>query len=172
MSQNTSASANDFKQRIPALCKQLLQLLDKDINDLEQLDATLDKEAEALRTRDSEQINQLAKLKASLVKQVEDRARAKVKLITASGAPIKAGQVKQGIDALGDQALSERWQLSLDRLADCQQKNQVNGLVIQRSKQRNETIMDMIRGKHQKPKLYGQKGSEQRYASSNRIAKA
>lgn len=165
-------SNTEITNRIPALCAQLKSLLQKDLTDLANLKKTLSEEATALKERNSEKIAQFARLKGSLVKQVEDRARAKVKLITASGAKIEAGKVKNGIDALGDNELSQLWADSLLQLDECKQLNQINGLVIERSRSRNQKIMDMVRGQHTKPKLYGNKGGEQAYASANTIAKA
>ena len=165
-------SNTDITNRIPALCSQLKLLLEKDMSDLANLKKTLGDESIALKERNSEKIAQLAKLKSSLVKQLEDRARAKVKLINASGAKIQAGKVKSGIDALGDAELSQLWSDSLTQLDECKQLNQINGLVIERSRTRNQKIMDMVRGQHTKPKLYGNRGGEQAYASANTIAKA
>ena len=165
-------SNTNTPNRIPALCAQLKLLLEKDLTDISNLRATLKEETNALKERDSEKINHLAKNKGTLVKQIEDRARAKVKLITASGAKIEAGKVKHGIDALGDSELSNLWSESLLQLDECKQLNQVNGLVIERSRARNQRIMDLVRGQHTKPKLYGNTGSEQAYSSATSIAKA
>jgi len=165
-------STTDLKQRIPLLCTKLKQLLEKDLQDLSLLTSTLTDESLALKQRDAEAISSCSKTKAQLIKQIEDRARAKVKLITASGAPIKAGNVQDGITSLGDLELTNLWQSSLKALQECKDLNTINGLVIERSRTRNQKIMDMVRGKHQKPKLYGNKGGEQSYAGSNRIAKA
>ncbi|KZY74848.1 hypothetical protein A3742_18515 [Oleiphilus sp. HI0071] len=165
-------SNSNIPNRIPALCAQLKLLLEKDLTDISNLRATLKEEATALKERNTDHINHLAKNKGTLVKQIEDRARAKVKLITASGAKIEAGKVKIGIDALGDPDLSRLWNDSLIQLDECKQLNQVNGLVIERSRARNQKIMDIVRGQHSKPKLYGNTGTEQAYSSATSIAKA
>lgn len=165
-------SSSNIPNRIPALCAQLKLLLEKDLTDISNLRATLKEEATALKERNTDHINHLAKNKGTLVKQIEDRARAKVKLITASGAKIEAGKVKIGIDALGDPDLSRLWNDSLIQLDECKQLNQVNGLVIERSRARNQKIMDIVRGQHSKPKLYGNTGTEQAYSSATSIAKA
>jgi flagellar biosynthesis protein FlgN len=165
-------SNTNIPNRIPALCTQLKLLLEKDLTDISNLRATLTEEASALKERDSEKISHLAKNKGTLVKQIEDRARAKVKLITASGAQIEAGKVKSGIEALGDADLTKLWNDSLAQLEDCKQQNQINGLIIERSRARNQKIMDIVRGQHTKPKLYGNTGSEQAYSSATSIAKA
>ncbi|KZZ73608.1 hypothetical protein A3767_23775, partial [Oleiphilus sp. HI0133] len=133
-------SNSNIPNRIPALCAQLKLLLEKDLTDISNLRATLKEEATALKERNTDHINHLAKNKGTLVKQIEDRARAKVKLITASGAKIEAGKVKIGIDALGDPDLSRLWNDSLIQLDECKQLNQVNGLVIERSRARNQKI--------------------------------
>lgn len=160
------------QNRIPELCKQLKLLLSKDLVALDSLKSTLDAESVALKQRESEKIASLAKTKAALVKEIEDRARSKVKLITASGAPISAGKVNEGINTLGDTQLSELWTSALEKLSECKELNQINGLVIERSRIRNQKIIDIVRGSHKKPKLYGNKGGEQSYATSSRIAKA
>ena len=162
----------NIPNRIPALCTQLKLLLEKDLSDLAALLSALNEESNALKERNSDQISALAKTKATLVKQIEDRARAKVKLITASGAKIEAGKVKTGIDALGDQELSALWHESLVKLDECKELNQINGLIIERSRTRNKKIMDLVRGQHSTPTLYGNKGAEQAYSSANSIAKA
>lgn len=165
-------SHTNSPNRIPALCVQLKLLLEKDISDLDNLVAVLGEESTALKGRDSDKISHFSKAKSALVKQIEDRARAKVKLITASGAKIEAGKVKSGIEALGDAELTNLWNESLLKLEECKQLNQVNGLVIERSRTRNQKLMDLVRGQHGKPKLYGNKGAEQAYSSANSIAKA
>lgn len=167
-----STSQPQTQSRIPELCKQLKLLLTKDLSALDSLKAALTAESVALKQRESDKIASLAKTKAALVKEIEDRARSKVKLITASGAPISAGKVNEGIDTLGDAHLSELWTETLEKLSECKDLNQVNGLVIERSRIRNQKIIDIVRGSHKKPKLYGSKGGEQSYATSSRIAKA
>lgn len=161
-----------FQKRLPLLCKQLKQLLEKDLADLQQLDQTLQEESKALSERDAQNISAFAELKSNLVDQIRQRAKAKARLLATSGAEIHPGQVRQGIDQFNDPDLCRLWDESLDRLQHCKEQNLVNGLVIQRSKQRTEHLMDLVRGKPKKQNLYGQRGSSESLTSSNRIAEA
>jgi flagella synthesis protein FlgN len=161
-----------FAKRLPLLCKQLKQLLEKDLLDLEQLEKTLTEESKALSERKSDAISAYAELKSNLVDQIRQRAKAKARLLATSGAEIHPGEVRKGIEQFNDPELCELWDTSLERLKQCKEQNLVNGLVIQRSKQRTEKLMDLVRGKPQKQNLYGAQGSSQSISGSNRIAEA
>jgi flagella synthesis protein FlgN len=165
-------SNSELIQRKTLLSDSLIKLLEQDLLDLAKLQKFLTLESIALRDRLSDKIQFCADTKSNLLNQIKARAQTKAKLMASAGVGIEAGKVKQGIDALGSEKLSDLWEDSLLQLKTCQEKNQVNGLVIQRSKLRNQKLMDIIRGQSQAPKLYGNQGSEKAYGGANSIAKA
>lgn len=165
-------NTSDLAQRKTILTENLIKLVEQDLTDLQKLQKFLELEAIALRERLSDKIQFCADTKSKLITQIKTRAQTKAKLMASAGVGIEAGKVKAGVDSLGSKKLSHLWEESLLKLEQCQQRNQVNGLVIQRSKLRNQKLMDIIRGQTQAPKLYGQQGSEKAYGGVNSIAKA
>ena len=152
--------------------EQLTTLLQQDLNDLELLKKTLAKEKEALKSRDHTEISDLTKAKTSLVLKIESRSKAKFKLLKAVGIdPIKEDASKK-LAKLEDKNLLILWSAVKQLTQECKDSNQVNGTVIQRSLQRTNHIMNIMRGQNQKKGLYGAKGTQDNLGGSHRIAKA
>lgn len=151
---------------------QLKDLLTLDQHDLEALESTLDQEKAALKVRDAAKLDQLSKHKSELISQIETRAKHKAKLLASSGLGIKPGQVELALEKLGDADLLTRWKNSIEKLAQCKDKNLVNGTIISHSLQRTAKIMGIIRGQNSAPKLYGQKGKAQAMSGSHVLGKA
>lgn len=152
--------------------EELKHLLKQDIVDLEALKALLEQEKNTLTTRNIEKINQLAKDKSLTVSQLEQRAKAKARILAQSGLGIRPGQVESKLLTLEDAELMALWKDSRDRLANCQQQNAVNGSIINQSRQRVNKLMMIIRGQNKTQHLYGQQGKAQTYNSSQRIGEA
>lgn len=150
----------------------LKKLLKQDIVDLTSLKSILDQEKQTLTTRDTVKINQLAEHKSQTVAQLESRAKLKAQLMSKSGLGIRPGQVEEKLKTLQDNELMELWQVSREKLANCQEQNQVNGSIITQSRQRITKLMTIIRGQNKAPNLYGQQGKTQTFNSSHRIGKA
>lgn len=151
---------------------QLKSTLKQDIQDLNSLSDLLKQEKELLKTRESKSIEALANKKSQIIKQIETRAKAKAKLFASSGLGIRPGKIESALQAMNDPELMSLWIASREKLTLCKEQNLVNGAIITRSKQRVGRLMDIIRGKHKAPNIYGQKGKEQSFSDNHRIAKA
>lgn len=152
--------------------EELKHLLKQDIVDLEALKALLEQEKTTLTTRNIDKINQLAKDKSLTVSQLEQRAKAKARILAQSGLGIRPGQVESKLLTLNDKELMDLWQDSRAKLANCQQQNAVNGSIINQSRQRVNKLMMIIRGQNKSQHLYGQQGKAQTYNNSQRIGEA
>jgi len=151
---------------------QLKSFLKQDISDLNNLISVLEREKETLKTRDSASIEAIAKNKSTFVQALEARAKLKAKSFASSGLGIRPGQVEKTLTTLGDTELMGLWKTSQQKLAFCKDRNLVNGNVIARSLQRTNRLMTIVRGQHNAPNLYGQKGKAQSYTGSHRLGKA
>ncbi len=151
---------------------ELKQLLKQDIVDLETLKELLEQERHTLTTRNTDKINQLAKVKSQTVSQLEQRAKIKARLMAQSGLDVRPGQVESKLVTLEDSELMHLWHDSRQRLSVCQEQNAVNGNIIVQSSQRVNKLMMIIRGQSKTQHLYGQQGKAQAYNSSQRIGEA
>lgn len=151
---------------------ELKSALKQDITDLNSLLALLAKEKDLLSTRKSKEIEEISSHKSSLIKAIESRAKTKAKLFAKSGLGIRPGHVEETLFTIDDKELKALWTESRDKLSLCKEKNLVNGAIINRSLSRTNRLMDILRGKSQKPNLYGQKGREQSMGGGQRIGKA
>jgi flagellar biosynthesis/type III secretory pathway chaperone len=152
--------------------EELKHLLKQDIVDLESLGSLLEQEKITLTTRNTDKINQLAKVKSQTINQLEQRAKMKARLLAQSGLEVRPGQVESKLLTLNDTELMSLWQDSRSKLASCQQLNAVNGSIIAQSRQRVNKLMMIIRGQNKTQHLYGQQGKAQVYNSSQRIGEA
>jgi len=167
--QNTPKNSSTNKH---TLVNELKALLRQDLADLDLLNTRLTEETEALKQRDAGSIKSLASAKSQLVNTIETRAKAKAKILGHPEIGVRPGQVSAGVAQLLDTELTELWQTSLENLENCQSINKVNGLVITRSLQRTQKIINIVRGQSTAPKLYGNQGNEVAYSGSQGIAKA
>ncbi len=69
-------------------------------------------------------------------------------------------------------ALVPEWQRLTEHFVECQEANEVNGRMINRSKQTLTQLLNLIRGQVAAPSLYTQKGSTTNHNSSYTVAKA
>ena len=152
--------------------EQLKTLLRQDIVDLDTLKKLLEQEKQTLTTRNTNQINVISNNKSQTVKQLESRAKIKAQLIAKSGLGIKPGKVEEKLQTLNDADLIHLWQTSRSKMQACKDINYVNGSIINRSLQRTNKLMMIVRGQNKKQNLYGQQGKEQSYGSSQRIGQA
>jgi flagella synthesis protein FlgN len=151
---------------------QLKTLLKQDISDLNNLTSLLELEKETLKTRNSSEIESIAKQKSTVVQTLEARSKLKARSIARSGLGIRPGQVEKSLSALDDAELLQLWQSSQKKLAHCKDRNQVNGGIIAQSLQRTNRLMTIIRGQHNAPNLYGQQGKAKSYTDSHKIGSA
>jgi len=161
-----------MRQDMSQFTEQLKNLLKQDIVDLNTLSKLLKTEKDILKTRNSTQIETIAKSKAQAVQSLESRAKMKAKLIAKSGLGIRPGEVEKTLSTLNDNELITLWQSSRQKLSLCKDENYINGSIITRSLQRTNKLMMIVRGQNNSQNLYGQQGKEHNYTGSQRIGQA
>jgi len=161
-----------MRQVMSRFNEQLKHLLKQDISELCNLHTLLETEKETLKTRNSLQIQAIAKSKHQIIQSLESRAKLKAKLIAKSGLGIRPGEVETTLKSLNDQELMNLWQSSRDKLAECKDKNHINGSIITRTLSRTNKLMSIVRGQNNSQKLYGQQGKESSYSGSQIIGQA
>lgn len=151
----------------------LREMLDQDSNAIEQLKALLIKERELLEQRKLEGMQEIVSQKDHLLGNLSFTARQREQMLRSAGL---------ATDLAGWQSFLERdaltlnlipaWQILTNDFAECQAANEVNGKMINRSKQTLSHLLNLIRGQVAAPSLYTQKGSTTNYSSTHTVAKA
>lgn len=157
---------------MPLSIDRLKTLLQEDIKDLTILSEILNKERTALKERSNTSIKQLANDKSTTIKAIEYRAKEKARLFIDAGYQIKKGEFEKIISEIPDSSLQALWRKVNIGLRFCQDQNTINGKVVSHSLKRVNKLMDIVRGQHNKPNLYGSSGKESSIGGLNSIAKA
>ncbi|WP_250658458.1 flagella synthesis protein FlgN [Alkalimarinus coralli] len=157
---------------MPLLIDRLKTLLQEDIQDLTRLSELLNKERTALKERSNDSLKLLTSEKSSRIKSIEHRAKEKAKLFIDAGHQIRKGEFEKVIADIPDPELQALWRKVNVGLRFCQDQNTINGKVVSHSLKRVNKLMDIVRGQHNKPNLYGSSGKESSIGGLNSIAKA
>ncbi len=157
---------------MPLQIDRLKALLQEDLKDLTRLSEILINERSSLEERSSTTLQQITSDKSACLKTVEYRAKEKARLFVDAGYTIKAGEFEKVVSTISDPALHALWKEVSQKLKHCKDQNTINGTVVSHSLKRVNKIMNIIRGQHNKPNLYGSSGKEHAIGGLNSIAKA
>jgi len=151
----------------------LRDMLAQDSNAVQQLKTLLMKERELLEKRELQGMQEIVSQKDHLLGNLTFTAKQREQLLLSLGLPADLFGWKAFLerDAL-TLSLIPAWQTLTDEFAECQAANEVNGKMINRSKQTLSHLLNLIRGQVAAPSLYTQKGSTTNHSSSHTVAKA
>jgi flagellar biosynthesis protein FlgN len=151
----------------------LRDMLTQDSDSVKQLKTLLLAERELLEQRKSEGLQEIVSQKDYLLGNLSFNAKQRTQLLNSLGlTPDLDGWITfLGRDAL-TLKLVPQWQVLTNEFTECQSANEINGKMINRSKQTLSHLLNLIRGQVAAPSLYTQKGSTANYSSSHTVAKA
>ncbi len=151
----------------------LREMLAQDSSTINELKALLTKERELLEQRQLQGMQEIVGQKDHLLSNLAYTARQREQLLCSIGlATDLAGWIAfLERDAL-TLSLIPAWQSLTKEFAECQAANEVNGKMINRSKQTLSHLLNLIRGQVAAPALYTQKGSTTNYSSTHTVTKA
>ncbi|RYE40369.1 MAG: flagellar protein FlgN [Sphingobacteriales bacterium] len=151
----------------------LRDMLAQDSNAIQQLKALLIKERELLEQRELQGMQEIVSQKDFLLGNLSFTARQREQILRSVGlaTDLAGWKIFLERDAL-TLSLIPAWQTLTDEFAECQAANEVNGKMINRSKQTLSHLLNLIRGQVATPSLYTQKGSTTNHSSTHTVAKA
>lgn len=155
-----------------SLIDSLVPLLNNDASQLASLEQILKEERTALETRNAEALQQAVERKAQTVRLIQDNAKAKSQLFAKHGLPVSPQHIKAALAKLQREDVLTLWDQVKAQLDHCQFLNEINGRIVSRSQQSVGRLMDILRGKDQQQKLYGQNGRGNALGSSHLLAHA
>ncbi|RYY04153.1 MAG: flagellar protein FlgN [Gammaproteobacteria bacterium] len=151
----------------------LRDMLTRDAEAVKQLKALLLKERELLEQRQTEGMQEIVSLKDNILGNLSYSAKQREQLLRSAGlaTDLVGWQAFLGRDATTLSLIPE-WKTLTEEFVECQTANDINGKMINRSKQTLSHLLNLIRGQVAAPSLYTQKGSTTNHNSTHTVAKA
>lgn len=140
----TEAAKNHLRQDISA-CQTLLRLLDA--------------ERQALKARDTQQLEDVIQNKTALLLHLEQSAKQRGLWVSLSGAKQKSETLWLGLLRQLDPALERTWGEFKELLKVCQEQNEINGKLLARNQQVFDRLLAIVRGQSENNPLYTAKGN-------------
>ncbi len=140
----------------------LYLLLEGEINYTRKLLETLNRETEILVARDISALESFTAEKLELINQLKLIAEQRETLLTElDGEPLKT-----------DGQAAALWQDLMSLAANCQEKNHINGSIIEIGYRQSQQALDILQGTTRKPELYDHAGHTTRSGKSSTLARA
>ncbi len=163
---NTSASS------AVANSAQILTLIQSDLSYAEALAALLQREQEALASRQRQVMSELLDEKVALLNNIDRNAGERYQLLQALGCETNELAWQTLIESQNDEKINQTWRQLQDVLAECKKYNAINGKVIARSRQSLNKLIHILRGQIHATETYNQKGSTEGAYHSSTVVKA
>ena len=139
--------------------QQFQEILQQEANEVSRLLEALKREHEILFSRDADAIGTVVAEKEEALGRLNHLARQRSSLLKQAGFSDDKAGFSAFLDSDGSGKLDELWQSLEEGLRACQQQNQVNGMMLESSRQQAEQMLQIILGHGQKTELYDQNGS-------------
>ncbi|MFE8069679.1 flagellar protein FlgN [Marinobacteraceae bacterium S3BR75-40.1] len=151
----------------------LTTLLKEDLGELQSLETAIADERSAIQVNDLDKLAQSTELKNQLLDRLRERAKKKVHVLVKMGYRPDQGKPSEFLRrAALEPELQNLWQKAQDQLKHCQERNAVNGQVLNHLLNRVSRLSDIVRGVQDKQKLYGDSGREQAVNHKSILASA
>jgi flagella synthesis protein FlgN len=151
----------------------LRDMLAHDSTAIQELKGLLNQERELLEQRQVEGMQEIVSRKDQLLDSLSYTARQREQVLTSAALPTDLAGWKTFLERdTQTSSLIPEWELLTTEFAECQAANEVNGKMINRSKQTLSHLLNLIRGQVAAPSLYTQKGATANYSSTHTVAKA
>lgn len=140
---------------------------------VQKLKKLLLQERDLLEQRKPEGLQEIVALKDQQLETLTFNAKQRQQLLQAAGlVTTLAGWEQLLLRDPSTQGLVANWQLLTAEFVECQKANEINGRMINRSKQTLTHLLNLIRGQVEMPSLYTQKGSTTNQNSSHSLVRA
>jgi flagellar biosynthesis/type III secretory pathway chaperone len=122
------------------------EILQKELDQLIQLEAVLGQEHESLKQRDTDALSKISQEKQNLIKSIEALGRDRLAQLQGGGTAIDKESLLSFVDAESSGELRRLWNELEAVLLRCQKQNQVNGIMLEMGKQHTEQLLGILLG--------------------------
>lgn len=152
------------------LWAELRTIFNKDIPATAQLLTLLQNERKALEIRNYDEFQDIIGKKQALLATLENHAKIRQQILQNAGFNDEATTLK----AADQQAptVAKAWRLLGEQWANCQELNEINERIANRTRLVVSQILDLLRGQNTKEKLYDGKGNTNNSSAGRSITSA
>ncbi|MEY8247127.1 MAG: flagellar protein FlgN [Bermanella sp.] len=154
---------------------ELTQMLSAEQATVDQLKQVLEQESRALSQHDIKAIESCASIKSKLLKTFSKQVQARLRyLATQKLAASESGlfELLGSLDKPLQASIKQQWQILKKDFNTLLQQNETNGAVIQHSRTRNRSLLNILHGNKNQPNLYNESGATQTQANSHTLGEA
>lgn len=144
----------------------------QDINACESLISLLDREQEALKNRDPEQLAEIIEAKIAPLSLLETSANERSQWVKASGSEASMEAWQDLLQQTQQQKLKDDWHKLKQLTLECRMKNEVNGKLLVRNQQVYGRLLDLLRGQNTNTNLYTASGAAKGLSGTNIVGEA
>jgi len=148
------------------------QQIVRDTQSCDALLVLLNKEREALRERNMDELERIVIEKAAHLESLEKSANERSALARSYSDASDQDSWRELIKNLNNEELSVSWLKLKDLLRLCKLENEVNGKLLSRNHQIYSRLLEIVRGQAQAPSLYNSRGSSSAGGSTNIVGEA
>ena len=152
--------------------KTVNQLITGDIEACKALIALLEREQQALKERNPDELGVILEEKIPHLNLLEQSAQARTQWSQCTTPEEASAAWLSMLDELNNSDIKERWQELKDLLKQCQVKNEVNSKMLTRNQKVFGRLLDIMRGQSSSNKLYNATGITSGPARSQIVGKA
>lgn len=147
------------------------QIVQRELDELAKLEEILRQEHDTLKQRDSDALIEITQVKQKLIESVESFWNERLVLLQGAGYSTDKEAVLNLVST--DSQLVSQWDELESVLLNCQQQNQVNGLLVDMSRQQTQQLLSILLGEDslKGAELYDAKGSTSSSFSNSQSVK-
>jgi len=157
---------------IPFTSEQLKQNIHHDLATSETLLEVLQREQEALKTRDFDAVSDIIDKKVPMLERLEASAQLRQAWAQAANKPNDETGWAELITDLGTSEIKQEWARLKSLYSEVRTQNEVNGKLLSRHQSTVSRLLDVMRGKTANPNLYTASGYSSSQAHSNKFGEA
>jgi len=156
--------------------RQLLQQINNDVIACEALLELLEKEREALASRDVDSLESIIDQKAVQLAHLENSAKQRTEIARKNSGSNDIKDIQQSwlqlLDKINLPTLKEQWETLKDLQKQCKNANEVNGKILSRNQKTFNRLMEIVRGQTAAPSLYSAAGKSTGQHMSRKMGEA
>jgi len=155
--------------------KKIFSLLHEIASYLEQLHAALNTEHKALSENNITDIQTIAQEKIILMEHLEDLDKERRLVLEKAGLNLSATGIEdyfQQSSSTSAPELKSLWETIAHLSKQCEQQNDVNGIIIESNRRHTENALSILQGKQQNTELYTSKGKSVKASGKQTLIRA
>jgi len=164
------------KQQEDSMQQELVQLLQREVNHVQNLMHSLEQEYAALAEQHTTTLEEVVRKKQETIRELENIGQQRETLLATMNTSTEEQLNKAGNAATGSKQLSALWNELVLLAEKCQEMNRINGSIVELVSRQSRHAIDILHGispnLSSRPELYDQSGYKTITAETHSLTKA